>query len=83
MADTKQVKKRPRQVDNKRLSNNVMAGLEDIISVSSDMKQKIVPIAERARKYHDTELMYALLILSNGFQRINDLAKNARQGNYL
>lgn len=70
------------RVANKRLGNNVIAGLEDIKALAQRSRDAVVEAAKFAKKHHDSNTLAVLVEIQSNLAEIERLAYMARQGRY-
>jgi len=70
------------QIWNKRLGNNVKAGLTDIQALGQRSRETIGHAAQYAAQHGDTNTLTLLVEIANNLADIEKLAMNAQQGKY-
>lgn len=65
-----------------RLSNNVIAALEDIIAIHGNVWPEVKALNDAARSRMDVALLARLSIVTAGLADIRKLAVDARNGRY-
>jgi len=71
-----------RRVANKRLANNVIHGLEDIVALCKDLWGPLRAAQRRAAKQQDAIMLDHLSGMAEGLAKIERTARLARQGKY-
>jgi len=70
------------KVANKRLGNNVISALEDILALAKDGRRDAESAAKEAAKLGQTNNLLSIIKITNLLADIERLAIYARQGKY-